>query len=109
MKPLTLPKWHISTLLTELRRLYDSQYAIVPLLNNTGVKVMTQWAYFTATFSLVSDSHVVVTLSPTCSTLDRQILTSAIIRAFRWEPLHKKPWCCGWLRRQPNNELHFLL
>lgn len=109
MKLLTLPKWHISTLLTELRRLYDSHYAIVPLLNNTGVKIMTHWATFTATFSLASDSHVVVTLSPTCATIDRQILTSAITRSFKWEPLHPKPWCCCLLRRQPKNELHFLL
>lgn len=99
----------MTALINELKLLYDSQHAIVPLLNNAGIKVLTQWAQRTATFSFASDSRVVVTLSPLYPSVDKHMLETAIIRVFKWEPIKHKSLCCGLLRIRFSNELHFLL
>lgn len=109
MKELILTKWHMNALMNELKLLYDSQYAIMPLLNNVGVKICTQWTQRTATFSFVSDSRVKVSLSPSFSSVDRHVLTTAIMRVFKWEPIKFRPWCCGLFRWNQANELHFAL
>ena len=109
MKPLYLSRWHMTALINELKCLYDSQYAIVPLLNNAGVKIITQWAQRTATFSFLSTSRVVVKLSRSYPSVDTHILTTAIIRVFKWEPIKHRVMCCGLLRRKYTDELHFSL
>lgn len=99
----------MTALINELKLLYDNQYSILPLLNNSGVKIFTQWSCRTATFSFVSGSHVVVKLSSLYPSVDRQVLETAIIRIFKWEPIKYKTCCCGLLRRKVSDELHFSL
>lgn len=109
MKPLYLTNWHMNALIKELKVLYDNHYTIVPVLNYAGVKILTQWAHRTATFSFASDSHIVVSLSPAYPAVDQHILTTAILRVFKWEQIKYRSTCCGLLRRSYTNELHFAL
>lgn len=97
-------------LVKELQSLLDSSFSVVPMLNNAGVKVFSQWHTCHARFLFQTSTTVVVTLEPAWSEVNRSALITAVMRAFHWEHVpHGARWCCNLLSWRREKQLVFAL
>jgi hypothetical protein len=110
MNPCYISSWHLTTLITNLNLLLDTAFTVVPLVNNAGIKVFSQWHASTAKFEFRDKDTVVVTLDEKWSEVNRSALITAISRTFHWEHMPRGvPWCCSLLTWHNRRQLVFSL
>lgn len=110
MKPVHISQWHMKVLVQELNALLDSSFSVVPMLNNAGVKVFSQWHTCQARFWFQTNSTVLVTLEPEWGEVNRSALITAVVRAFHWDHVPAgSRWCCGLLPWRSSKQLLFAL
>lgn len=110
MKSVYISDWHMKKLVENLQNVLDSYFQVVPMLQNTGIKVFTQWHSFDARFYFASKDAVEVRLSPGWNEINRGSLVTAILRTFRWDyqpPPRLYTCCCFSWRRNQGSKLQF--
>jgi hypothetical protein len=100
----------MTTLMTNLNTLLDTAFTVVPLINNTGVKVFSQWHVSTAKFFFKDKDTVLVLLDSKWGEVNRSALITAVVRTFHWDHLPRgMPWCCHLLTWRSDRKLVFRL
>lgn len=94
MKPVYISDWHLKKLVENFSNLLDSCFQVVPALQNSGIKVFSQWHSFDARFYFASKDAVEVRLSGGWNEINTRSFVTAILRTFRWDYQPSKRWAC---------------
>lgn len=107
-KKAVLSKCNMNNLLNELFILFDSNFQLLPINDNTGIKLYTQQKILIADFYYENSDIVYIQLSGNWCKNYRNILTSCILKSFRWIAIPEEQSCCSRFFSR-NNKLRFYI
>jgi len=102
-----ISQWHMSYLLNELKLVFDNDFKIIPLNNNTSIQIYSQWRVLVADFYRINNDVIIVKLNGNWCSFYTSVLKSCIIKTFRWEFVPENNCCFGYFAKK--NQLKFMI
>jgi len=102
-----ISQWHMNYLLNELRILFDDDFKIIAIRDNTAIRIYSQWHVLIVEFFYENGDAVVVKLGGNWSIFNMNILKSCILKTFHWDFVPENKCCCGIFAQK--NQLRFLI
>lgn len=106
-KRINISQWHMNYLLNELRIVFDQDFKIIAIRDNTAIRIYTQWHVLIIDFFYEDSDTVVVKYEGNWSLFYMNMVKSCILKTFHWDFIPENKWCCGIFSQK--NKMKFMI